>query len=167
MIKPFSGEVMRQPLENILRRKKAFERTYRHFEDHHLEHAITACEELIREKPKYAVDALRFKGECLNALGRFDEAEALYKQIIAMRAIPWRGWVWRGRCITSRRTPRRMSCCATSWMRPRKWWPPTTSWPMCVWRKRMSPAPRLPSRPASASPPTPCGDNRSWAICAG
>lgn len=89
MIKPFSGEVMRNRLENILRRKRAFERTYRHFEDHHLEHAITACEELVREKPKYAVDALRFKGECLNALGRFDEAEALYKQIIAMRAIPW------------------------------------------------------------------------------
>jgi DNA-binding response OmpR family regulator len=89
MIKPFSGEVMRNRLETILRRKKAFEQIYRHFEEHHLENAIHACDELVRDKPRYAVDALRFKGECLNALGRFEEAESLYKQIIAMRAIPW------------------------------------------------------------------------------
>ena len=35
------------------------------------------------------VDALRFKGELLVTLGRFEEAEALYQQVISMRAIPW------------------------------------------------------------------------------
>jgi len=89
MIKPFSGEVMRNRLESILRRKQAFERVYHCYEDNDLEGAIAGCDTLIREKPKYVIDALRFKGESLNAMGRFEEAEALYEQIIKMRAIPW------------------------------------------------------------------------------
>lgn len=89
MIKPFSADVMQNRLENILRRKQAFERVYRCYEDADLEGAIKGCDDVIREKPKYLIDALRFKGESLNAMGRFEEAEALYKQIIEMRAIPW------------------------------------------------------------------------------
>jgi len=89
MIKPFSAEVMRGRLDNILLRKLTFAKVYKLFEDQDLESAILGCDEIIRTKPKYVVDALRFKGELLNAMGRFDEAEALYRQIIEMRAIPW------------------------------------------------------------------------------
>lgn len=89
MLKPFSAEMMRNRLENILRKKMTFEKVYLRYEQHDLEGAIIGCDEIMREQPKYLVDALRFKGEALNALGRFDEAEALYKQIIKMRAIPW------------------------------------------------------------------------------
>jgi tetratricopeptide (TPR) repeat protein len=89
MIKPFSAEVIRNRLDGILLRKLAFANTYRHYEANDLEAAVTDCDEIIRNHPKYVVDALRFKGEVLNAMGRFDEAEALYKQVINMRAIPW------------------------------------------------------------------------------
>lgn len=89
MIKPFSSEILRNRLDNILLRKLAFAKVYHRYEAHELEAAIAACDELIREQPKYVVDALRFKGEVLNAMGRFDEAEALYRQVISMRAIPW------------------------------------------------------------------------------
>lgn len=89
MIKPFSAEVMRNRLDGILARKLAFARIYRHYEANELEAAIAATDELVRGQPRYVVDALRFKGEILNALGRFQEAEALYKQVIGMRAIPW------------------------------------------------------------------------------
>lgn len=89
MIKPFSAEVLRNRLEGILQRKLAFKDIYRHFVEHELEAAMLGCDLLISSKPKYVIDALRFKGELLNALGRFEEAEALYKQIIKMRAIPW------------------------------------------------------------------------------
>ena len=89
MIKPFSAEVLRNRLENILLRKLAFKEIYRHFAEHELEAAMLGCDLLISSKPKYVIDALRFKGELLNALGRFEEAEALYKQVIKMRAIPW------------------------------------------------------------------------------
>lgn len=89
MIKPFSAEVLRSRLEGILLRKRAFRDVYRHFLAQDLEASLAACDALIRSKPKYVVDALRFKGELLVTLGRFEEAEALYKQVIAMRAIPW------------------------------------------------------------------------------
>jgi tetratricopeptide (TPR) repeat protein len=89
MIKPFSAELMRNRLDGILHRKLAFSKVYRHFEANELEATIAACDELIGSQPKYVVDALRFKGEVLNAMGRFEQAEALYKQVINMRAIPW------------------------------------------------------------------------------
>ncbi|OGU23824.1 MAG: hypothetical protein A2580_17530 [Hydrogenophilales bacterium RIFOXYD1_FULL_62_11] len=89
MIKPFSAEILCSRLESILLRKRAFREVYRHFLAQDLEAALVACDELMRSKPKYLVDALRFKGEILVTLGRFDEAETLYKQVIAMRAIPW------------------------------------------------------------------------------
>jgi DNA-binding response OmpR family regulator/Tfp pilus assembly protein PilF len=89
MIKPFSAEMLRNRLESILLRKMAFKEIYRNFTDHDLEAAMAGCDLLIASKPKYVVDALRFKGELLNSLGRFEEAEALYKKVIEMRAIPW------------------------------------------------------------------------------
>lgn len=89
MIKPFSAEVLRNRLEAILLRKRAFATVYRHFYRHELEETLAACDALMRSQPKYLADALRFKGEVLIAMGRFDEAEALYQQVIAMRAIPW------------------------------------------------------------------------------
>jgi CheY-like chemotaxis protein/thioredoxin-like negative regulator of GroEL len=89
MIKPFSAEAMRNRLESIQRRKMAFEHVYTCYENYDLEGAIAGCDEIIGKMPKYLIDALRFKGECLNALGRFAEAEALYQKIVNMRAIPW------------------------------------------------------------------------------
>ncbi len=89
MIKPFSADVLCSRLTSILLRKRAFRDVYWHFQAHDLEASIAACDTLIRNHPKYAVDALRFKGELLVALGRFEEAESLYQQVVSMRAIPW------------------------------------------------------------------------------
>ena len=89
MIKPFSAEVMRNRLDSILQRKLVFASVYRSFEAQRLEDAVAGCDELVRSQPKYLVDALRFKGEVLHSLGRFEEAEALYRQVIKMRPLPW------------------------------------------------------------------------------
>lgn len=89
LIKPFNADVLRNRLDVILQRKLAFSDIYRLFGKGDLEACMAACDELMRERPKYVVDALRFKGELLNAMGRFEEAEALYKKILEMRAVPW------------------------------------------------------------------------------
>ena len=73
MIKPFSAELLCSRLTGILLRKRAFRDVYWHFQAQDLEASIAACDALIHNKPKYAVDALRFKGELLVALGRFEE----------------------------------------------------------------------------------------------
>lgn len=89
LLKPFNGEVLRNRLEVIIARKMAFREIHALFEQHDLEGAIVACDTLIAAKPRYIIDALRFKGELLNAMGRFEEGEALYRQVIEMRAVPW------------------------------------------------------------------------------
>lgn len=89
MIKPFSAEALCSRLETVLLRKRAFREVYRHFAANDLDAASAACDILIRDQPRYLVDALRFKGELLVTQGKFEEAEALYKQVIEMRAIPW------------------------------------------------------------------------------
>lgn len=89
IIKPFNAEIFRNRLDGILMKKLAFADIYRHFGQGELAQALAGCDKLLKEKPKYAVDVLRFKGELLNAMGRFEEAEALYKQVIEMRAVPW------------------------------------------------------------------------------
>ncbi|MDD5364852.1 MAG: response regulator [Gallionellaceae bacterium] len=89
LLKPFNGEVLRNRLEVIFQRKLAFSEAHRRFAEGDLEGAVAACDSLMRNKPRYLVDALRFKGELLNAMGRFEEGEALYRLVIEMRAVPW------------------------------------------------------------------------------
>mgnify|MGYP005841612825 CR=1 FL=1 len=89
LIKPFNAEILRSRLDIILQRKLAFSDIYRLCAKGDVEAAMAACDELMKERPKYVVDALRFKGELLNAMGQFDASEALYKKVLEMRAVPW------------------------------------------------------------------------------
>lgn len=89
LIKPFTPELMRSRLDAVLAKKRAFAEVYRHFRTHHLQAAVQACDIVAAHAPRYRIDALRFKGELLVSLGRFEEAEALYQEVIALRAIPW------------------------------------------------------------------------------
>ena len=89
MIKPFSAEVLSSRLLVVLQRKRTFAEAYRHYQAQNIDAAIASCDKILNAQPRYAVDALRFKGELLIALGRFDEAEQLYQQVIGMRAVPW------------------------------------------------------------------------------
>ena len=89
LIKPFSGEILRTRLDAILLRKDAFREVYRQFEQGALEAALAGCDAIMKQYPKYFVDALRFKGEILIAMGDAVGAEALYRQVIALRAVPW------------------------------------------------------------------------------
>lgn len=89
LLKPFNAEVLRNRLDVILQRKMAFLEAHTRYEEGDLAGAIECCDTLMRTKPRYLVDALRFKGELLNAMGRFEEGEALYRQVIEMRAVPW------------------------------------------------------------------------------
>ncbi len=89
LIKPFNGEIMRTRLDAILNKKETFRNVYRSFTQGDMEAALAGCDSIMKTQPKFAVDALRFKGEVLIAMGDFEAAEALYKQVIAMRAVPW------------------------------------------------------------------------------
>lgn len=89
LIKPFNGDMLRTRLDVVLAKKRLFRDVYRDFTAGKMEAALEGCDEIMKRNPKYIVDALRFKGEILVAMGDFERAEEHYKQIIALRAVPW------------------------------------------------------------------------------
>ncbi|TCJ12333.1 response regulator [Parasulfuritortus cantonensis] len=89
LIKPFNADIMRTRLDGILAKKETFRQIHRDFMAGHMEAALAGCDGLIKGRSKYLIDAMRFKGEVLVAMGRHDEAGELYEQVIRMRAVPW------------------------------------------------------------------------------
>jgi CheY-like chemotaxis protein/Flp pilus assembly protein TadD len=89
LIKPFNADIMRSRLDSILAKKEVFAPVYIGFGRGDLEAALAGCDTLMQNQPKYRVDAMRFKGEVLIAMGRFDEASVLYDEIVRLRAVPW------------------------------------------------------------------------------
>jgi len=89
LIKPFNGEVLRTRMDAVLHKKQVFRDVYRAFARSDLNAALEGCDQIIRERPKFLMDAMRFKGEVLVTLGDVSGAEALYRRIIEMRAVPW------------------------------------------------------------------------------
>ncbi len=89
LIKPFTADTLHQRLNRLIEKKEAFLPTYTAMDAGNIDRAIANCDRLVAEKPIYTVDALRLKAELLIALGKITEAQALYEQVVAMRAVPW------------------------------------------------------------------------------
>lgn len=89
LVKPFTADTLHLRLNQVMKRKAAFARVYHLMEENAFDEAILQCDEIIREHPNYTIDALRLKAELLTVEHRADEAQAIYEQVIAMRAVPW------------------------------------------------------------------------------
>jgi DNA-binding response OmpR family regulator/Tfp pilus assembly protein PilF len=89
LIKPFSAEVLRTRLEQVLRKKTALGEIFANIELGRLVEALAGCEKLIGEKSRYIIDVIRIKAELLVALGEFERAREVYEQVVKMRAVPW------------------------------------------------------------------------------
>jgi len=89
LIKPFTAEVLHQRLDKVIEKKLAFTPAYLAMEADQFERAVEACDSILASHPIYTIDAIRLKAELLMAIGRIDEAQQLYQQVIAMRAVPW------------------------------------------------------------------------------
>lgn len=77
------------------KKKKALRHVFDHLEVCAHEDAIHACDRAIQATPRYALDALRIKAESLVALGRAEEATAIYQSIARPRPYPGRAWATR------------------------------------------------------------------------
>jgi len=72
-----------------LYKKCFFERVFTHLDNGAFADALAACEALIGQDEQFFYDVLRFKGEILNALGRYEEAKAAYQQVLDHAVVPW------------------------------------------------------------------------------
>lgn len=51
--------------------------------------ALASCEQLSAKEPAFLPETLRYKGEMLNVLGRYPEAQALFQQLQEKIKAPW------------------------------------------------------------------------------
>lgn len=89
LLKPFTPQHLMERLESVLAKKHVFRHAHRHVEASEADAALTACDAICVKYPHYRLDALRLKAETLMACRRTEEAEALYRQILAHKAVPW------------------------------------------------------------------------------
>ena len=89
LIKPFTADQLQSRLVKALYKKKYFERVFRHLDNGAFNDALAACEGLLGKDEQFLYDTLRFKGEILNALGRYEEAKAVYQQVLDNAMVPW------------------------------------------------------------------------------
>jgi len=89
LVKPFAPRELALRLDRVLRKKKALRPVFDYLEVCDHEGSIDACDRVVKISPRYALDALRIKAESLVAIGRIEEATALYESIAKTRAVPW------------------------------------------------------------------------------
>lgn len=89
LIKPFNAEQLQGRLLRALYKKRYFERVFTHLDNNAFSDALAACEALLADENEFYYDTLRFKGEILNALGRFTEAQAVYQEVLEKAMVPW------------------------------------------------------------------------------
>ena len=89
LIKPFTADQLQSRLGRALYKKHFFTRVFEHLDKGAFVDALAACEGLLGRDDQFLYDTLRFKGEILNALGRYEEAKAAYQQVLDNATVPW------------------------------------------------------------------------------
>lgn len=89
LIKPFTADQLQARLVRAVHKKQFFSELFENLDNGALADALAECETLLFRDGGFVFDTLRFKGEILNALGRHDEAQAVYQQVLANRMVPW------------------------------------------------------------------------------
>lgn len=89
LIKPFTADQLQSRLLKAIYKKHFFARVLGHLDNNAYTDALAACEGLLARDDGFSSETTRFKGEILNALGRYDEAQAVYQQVLAQRPAPW------------------------------------------------------------------------------
>lgn len=89
LIKPFTADQLQSRLAKAICKKQFFEPVLKHLDQGAFVDALAACEGLIGKDDSFLYDTLRFKGEILNVLGRYEEAQAVYQQVIDNAMVPW------------------------------------------------------------------------------
>ncbi len=89
VIKPFTVDQLQARLLKAVFKKNFFAPVYQKLDAGAYVGALNACERLLANTSPFEFDIIRLKGEILNALGRHDEAEAVYREVMTTKPSPW------------------------------------------------------------------------------
>lgn len=89
LIKPFTADQLQSRLLKAVFKKNFFAPVYRKLDEGAYIGALNACDRLLANSSPFELEVLRLKGEILNALGRNEEAETLYRDVLERKPLPW------------------------------------------------------------------------------
>jgi len=89
LLKPFTGAAINARLERLFERNELFADLFKLYDKKNYADAIEACDEIIKGKSQFRIDALRLKGECLLLSKEPLKAIEHFQQILQSREIPW------------------------------------------------------------------------------
>lgn len=89
LLRPFTPDDLHGRLVRAAYRKHQLRHILQHLERNNPEAAIDACDQLAEQDGDFLYDALRYKGELLLQIGRAEEAERVFRNVLAAREQPW------------------------------------------------------------------------------
>lgn len=89
ILKPFTADMLLIRIGRALEKRAVFFPVYQLMAQAHLHEAIEACFAGEANNPRYLVDFLRLRAELHVTLNEPHEAEPIYQQLIATKAIAW------------------------------------------------------------------------------
>lgn len=89
LAKPFTKELLRTRLEKLFERKADLNKVNKALMRKDYSGAIGEIDTLIAANPKNLSDLLKLKADTCQTANRYDEALAIYEQVLAVREIPW------------------------------------------------------------------------------
>lgn len=89
LIKPFTADQLQNRLVRAFYKKFFFRSVLEYLDSTFYSEALAACEKLIGKEASFYYDALHYKGEILNTLGRFEEALKVYEHANRTIKLPW------------------------------------------------------------------------------
>jgi tetratricopeptide (TPR) repeat protein len=89
ILKPFTAETLNQRIQRALARRAAMLPAYQQVAQGNPHAAIQVCVDAGREQPRYAVDFARLRAELHASLKEHEQAEGVYRQLIAARPLGW------------------------------------------------------------------------------
>lgn len=89
LTKPFNKAEFSARLEKVQQRKANFKDIEKAISRNDFQAAIEACDQKLAENPPNTLDILKTKGDILEKMSKYEDAEALYKSIIDKREMPW------------------------------------------------------------------------------
>ncbi len=89
VLKPFTADMLLERIARALEKRAAFLPVYHLMEHGNLHEAIDLCRIGEDKYPKYAIDFLRLRAELHVTLGESKEAEKIYAELLATKAVAW------------------------------------------------------------------------------
>lgn len=89
ILKPLTPGTLLMRLQRAVARRDAFRPAYRMMEAGETQAAIAYCVNAEEDHPSYRIDFMRLRAELHETQGQPEQAEAIYRAILELRAVPW------------------------------------------------------------------------------